>query len=69
MHHQIGILMPNSEARSPFAVPVTALLLNRFCHTTASVHCGMMYGKMKTELIQRRAAMFVLVTRKATTPP
>ena len=50
-------------------VPVTALELKRFCHTTASVHCGIMYGKIKILLRYLRQARFVLVTRKAIIPP
>ena len=46
-------------------MPVTALELNRFCHTTASVHCGMMYGKMKMELRYFLHARSVRVIRNA----
>ena len=61
--------MPNRAASRPLDVPVTALELNRFCHTTASVHCGMMYGKMKMELKYFLQARSVLVIRKANRPP
>ena len=40
-HHHFGIVILKSEASRPLEVPVTALLLKTFCHTTASVHCGM----------------------------
>ena len=46
-----------------------ALLLNTFCHTTANVHCGMMYGKIKMELKYFLNFRFVLVTRNAKVPP
>jgi hypothetical protein len=42
LHHHIGIWTPSVAASRPLDVPVTALELNTFCHTTASVHCGMM---------------------------
>ena len=50
-------------------VPVTALELNRFCHTTASVHCGMMYGKIKMELRYFLHARSVRVIKNANSPP
>ncbi len=62
-HHQAGICTLNKDARRPLDVPVTALELNRFCHTTAKVHCGMMYGKMKIELRYFLKAILVLVIR------
>lgn len=68
-HHHFGIQIPARDARSPFDVPTTALLLNTFCHTTASVHCGMMYGKMKIELKYFLNFRFVLVTKNAKVPP
>ena len=61
--------MPAKDAKSPFDVPTTALLLNTFCHTTASVHCGMMYGKIKMELKYFLNFRFVLVTKNANVPP
>ena len=42
MHHHRGIWMPAVAASRPLEVPVTELELNRFCHTTARVHWGMM---------------------------
>ena len=45
------------------------MLLNKFCHTTASVHWGMMYGKMKMELKYFLNFRFVLVTKNANVPP
>ena len=41
LHHQMGMVMPAVAASRPLDVPVTALELNRFCHTTARVHWGM----------------------------
>ena len=63
------MLTPKRAASRPLDVPVTALELNRFCHTTASVHCGMMYGKMKIELKYFLQARSVLVMRNANRPP
>ncbi len=68
-HHHLGIRIPNRDAKSPLEVPTTALLLNRFCHTTANVHCGMMYGKMKIELKYFLNFRFVRVTKNAKHPP
>ena len=68
-HHHSGMLMPNSEASNPLDVPVTALELNKCCHTTANVHCGIIYGKINIELRYFLHFIFVLVTRKANTPP
>ena len=67
--NHFGIQMPNSDARRPSDVPQTALELNICCQTTARVHCGMMYGKMKIELKYFLKRMLVLVTRKAKKPP
>ena len=39
------------------------------CHTTASVHCGMIYGKIKIELRYFLNFISVLVTRNAKSPP
>jgi hypothetical protein len=59
----------NTEASRPFDVPVIRLLLKRFCHTTARVHWGIMYGNINMELRYFLNFMFVLVIRKANTPP
>ena len=55
--------MPKMAASRPSDVPGTRLESNRFCQMTASVHWGMIYGKMKIELKYFLQRMFVRVTR------
>jgi len=43
--------------------------LNIFCHTTAKVHCGIIYGKINIELKYFLNFILVLVTKNAKKPP
>ena len=62
-HHHLGMNTLNSETKRPSFPPVIAFELNKFCHITASVHCGMIYGKIKIALRYFLNLRFVRVTR------
>ena len=62
-HHHLGMKTLKSATKRPSFPPVIAFELKRFCHITARVHCGMIYGKMKIALRYFLNFRFVRVTK------
>ena len=56
-------------AKIPLTVPSTLADQKRYFQTVASVHCGMMYGKIKIVDIYFLHGISLLVTSQAVTPP